>query len=328
MPRMFRLLPLAAALIAALAIACAGSDGDEPAPPGTPLPDATTIAAAGCAPARPRAAGVSRETLMIGGLERSYLVRIPPGYDGTSRVPLILAFHGFATDANTLLAYTGFDTAAADTGAITVAPDGTGTPQRWYYRGAADGIDDSAFVGDVLAKLDAALCVDPDRTYAVGFSNGGGMAQRLACDMPDRIAAIGIVAASYAPCQADVPMIAFHGMADAIIPFEGGLTPPELFSIPFLPARRYVSEWAKAVGCDGLPTISRPSGEVELSTFHRCRRGDGEVLLYTILGGGHTWPGAPEVAILGYTTQEIDASETILAFFRAHPKGGPAAPSQ
>ena len=71
MPRMFRLLPLAAALIAALAIACAGSDGDEPAPPGTPLPDATTIAAAGCAPARPRAAGVSRETLMIGGLERS-----------------------------------------------------------------------------------------------------------------------------------------------------------------------------------------------------------------------------------------------------------------
>lgn len=324
MPRMVRLLPLAAVLTAALAIACSGSDGDEPAPPGTPSAGTSTIATVGCAPALPRAEGVSRETLMIGGVERSYLVRVPPGYDGSSRVPLILAFHGFATDATTLMAYTGFDTAAAATGAITVAPDGTGFPQRWYSGGPAAGVDDAAFVRDLLTEIDSTLCVDPDRTYAVGFSNGGGMAQRLACELPDRIAAIGIVAAAYVSCQADVPMVAFHGMADAIVPFEGGLTPPELFSIPFLPARRYVSEWAKAVGCDGLPTISRPSGEVELSTFHRCRRGDGEVLLYAILGGGHNWPGAPEVAILGHTTQEIDASETILAFFREHAGSEPA----
>jgi polyhydroxybutyrate depolymerase len=83
--------------------------------------------------------------------------------------------------------------------------------------------------------------------------------------------------------------------------------------------RRSVSEWARESRCDGLPRISRPSQNVELSTYIRCADGDGDVLLYTVLGGGHTWPGAVPLdpAFVGKTTDEIDASAAIIEFFEA-----------
>jgi polyhydroxybutyrate depolymerase len=134
--------------------------------------------------------------------------------------------------------------------------------------------------------------------------------------MPARIAAAAVVSATYPGCQADVPLVAFHGSADPLVPFEGG-TSDEFPMRQFAEARRFVTEWARAACCDALPTISRPAMEIELSTFNRCPGGDGEVLLYTVLGGGHTWPGSSPlpVDLVGATTQQIDASEIIVSFF-------------
>ena len=86
------------------------------------------------------------------------------------------------------------------------------------------------------------------------------------------------------------------------------------------PVRRVASEWARVVGCDGLPAISRPFPDIELSTFRNCPSGDGDVLLYNVINGGHTWPGAKLEFPVGHTTQSIDASTLMLDFFEAHPK--------
>ena len=148
------------------------------------------------------------------------------------------------------------------------------------------------------------------------------MSRVLACDLADRLAAVGVVASPNVPCVAAVPMIAFHGTADALVPFEGGVVPAAVGGGgTFPPVRRSVSDWARALGCDGLPMISRPAATVELSTFIRCRLGNGDVLLYTLIGGGHTWPGSVPLPAgqYGDTNAGEDATAAIWEFFVAHP---------
>ncbi len=284
----------------------------------------TATSEAGCAPARPAASGDAPRTLRSGGVERRYLLHVPPGYDGATPAPLIVAFHGLSMPADMLSPYTSLAQRGDAAGYVIAIPYGTGDPVRWNARGAADGADDVRFVRDLLTELRSTLCIDDGRVYAAGFSNGGGMAQRMACTMPDVFAAIGIVAGTYVACTAPVPLIAFHGNADPIVPYEGAAIPPNLGTGVFPPVRRAVSEWAKALGCDGLPLISRVAEDVELATYPRCLAGDGEALLYTVLGGGHSWPGsAVELPphMVGATTRSIDATAVILDFFATRSRG-------
>lgn len=255
------------------------------------------------------------------GAPRTYLLHIPAGYDGVTQRPLVLAFHGRAFNGKQMLDYTNFGVLADQRHFVVVGPDGAGTPPHWNWRKAVDQADDVQFVKDLLTKLDADLCIDKDMTFAAGFSDGAAMARIAACEAPDRIAAVGAVASPNVPCTADVPMIAFHGTADPLVPFEGGTVRPEFGGGIFPPVRRSVSEWARALGCDGLPTIARPAASTELSTFLRCRRGDADVLLYTALGGGHTWPGSAPLPAdtFGATNADIDATAMMWEFFAAHP---------
>lgn len=314
------LLALAGMLLVPCAAACAG--GRVPAPQSQQVARATPSAtvAIDCATQRAAPAGTSTATITSGGLDRRYIVHIPPSYNGTNAMPLVLALHPFAGNAELMLDLTRFPDVADRAGFVVVAPDGAGDPQFWNIAKYRDAADDVAFLRALLARLDADLCVDPDRAYVTGYSNGGGMALRLACEMPDQIAAVAVVASQYVSCDADVPLIAFHGTSDTLLPFEGGAE-PDTPGVTLVPARRAVSEWARQLGCDGLAQITVPSTEIEVSTYQRCRQGEGEALLYTILRGGHTWPGAVALPdyIAGRTTQQVDATNAIWDFFAAHP---------
>lgn len=306
-----------AAVFTLLALAC-GGDGVTS---GADVALSPTITSARCSPALAHDAGETINTLISGAIERQYIMRVPPGYDGSQPTPLVFAFHGYATSARFTVDTTGLAEATDARGWIAVFPDGAGTPQRWNVYDPAEGVDDIQFVRDLLAHLDASLCIDPARVYAAGHSNGGGMALRFACDMPDLVAAIAPIGATYVPCQADVPMIAFHGAKDTIVPYEGGLSPIGGINLP--PVHRATSEWARGMGCDGLPTISRAAPDLELSTYRRCMDGDGETLLYTVLDGGHAWPaGAVDTPtdVGGVSTRPVGANELMLDFFEAHPR--------
>ncbi len=318
---MIRALPALALVFVLFAVACSSSKGD--ADDSTASPDASTAEATspavGCAPARRHAPGETHETLVSSGVDRQYVLRVPEGYDGGSATALVLVFHPFNGDAQSMADLTGFGSSAEERGWITVYPEGAGTPQAWNAEAFAAGAADSAFVQDLLASLETSLCIDPQRVYATGYSNGGGMALRAACDMPDVFGAVAPVASTYPACQAPVPIIAFHGSQDTAVPYEGGVTPDD--GINHAPVHRAVSEWARILGCDPLPGISRAAMDIELATYGRCPLGDGEALLYTVIKGGHTWPGAAidyPVEDAGVTTHAISATEMILDFFEAH----------
>ena len=259
---------------------------------------------------------------MSGGTSRTYILHVPTGYDGVVRVPLILVLHGYGFDAKQMDAYAKFGALGDQHGAIVVTPNGSGTPRHWNWRKAASEPDDVQFAKELVDASAAALCVDEDRIFVAGFSDGAAMSRILACELPNRIAAIATVSSPGVPCAAAVPMVAFHGTADPLMPFEGGVVPPAVGGGgTFPPVRRSVSEWARVLGCDGLANISRPAATLELSTYVHCPLGDGDALLYTELGAGHTWPSSaplPEEQF-GSTSADIDATAAIWTFFIAHP---------
>lgn len=317
---MFRWVVTAGVLAAALA-GCRSASSQPSNPDNSKVAAAmaaTASASAGCDPARPYPSGDSDRTLASGGIQRTYLLHVPPAYDGSVRTPVVLLFHGYTLNARVMSAYANFGATADSFGFIAVVPNGSGDPQ--YWNSSTDpGPDDLGFVRDLLSAVSAQLCTDGARVYAAGYSNGGGMAQFAACGLPGQIAAVGLVASTYGACQPGVPVVAFHGTADPILPFEGASASLGVVGGRTPPVRQVLSAWAARLGCDRLPTISRVAPQVELSTFRRCLSGDGEALLYAVLGGGHTWPGSGvAIDLLGPTTTEVDASALLWQFFAAH----------
>ncbi len=314
------LLPM---VLFTLVAACSGASSDT-ASKQTPTIVAAIVPSAvtGCSTPRPHAAGDFDQSMESGGSSRTYILHIPTGYDGNTPAPLLIPLHGYGLSAKQMDDYTRFGALSDMGNAIIATPNGSGAPQRWNWRKALGEPDDVQFATDLLDKVVADLCIDEDRIFVAGFSDGAAMSRILACALPARIAAIATVSAPSVPCAAAVPMVGFHGTADPLIPFEGGVVPQAVGGGgTFPPVRRSVSEWARALGCDGLAIISRPAATVELSTYVRCLRGDGEALLYTAIGAGHTWPDAPPLPPeqFGPTLTGLDATSIIWSFFVAHP---------
>ena len=311
---MYRPLLAAAAVIMLLALACDGGADSSPAEP-TPSPEVV----GGCSPARPHAAGETRETMTSGAAERQYLLDVPPSYDGAASTAVVIALHGLGSSAEQLRDMTVLDSAATARGMIVVFPQGAEIPAGWNIENFPTEPDDSTFINDLIDALDETLCIDESRIYLSGYSNGGGMALRFACDSGGRVAGVAAVAATFPICQGDAPLIAFHGNADLVVPYEGGQAPGVTATLA--PVHRAASEWARLLGCDGLPRISRFAPDVELATYANCPTASDDTLLYTVLGGGHTWPGAVidlDPSLAGTTTRSISATEMMLDFFEAH----------
>jgi polyhydroxybutyrate depolymerase len=234
-------------------------------------------------------------------------------------LPVVLLFHGFSLSAEFMADYANIAQVSDERGFIAVVPHGQGDPAFWNT-GVAGAADDLAFVRELLAQLERDLCVDSARVYAIGYSNGGGMSQLLSCALHDRIAAVGVVASTHLLCEPQTPVIGFHGDADPNQQFAGGrgvsAGAPEGVGGTFAPVRERFARWAAALRCNPSPAISQPADDVELSTYQNCSTGGGDVLLYTIIGGGHTWPGA--TIDIGDTTQSISATALAWVFFEAH----------
>ncbi|TAK64035.1 MAG: hypothetical protein EPO22_06150, partial [Dehalococcoidia bacterium] len=130
--------------------------------PAAASPAAATAAVSNrstCAETRPHRPDDEDATIQSGGIERSYILHVPPSYDGTRRTPLVLNFHGFGSNARQQAIYSGLPAKGDAAGFIVVTPNGTGTPQRWNVV-AAGGVDDVAFARDLLDRVGAQLCVD------------------------------------------------------------------------------------------------------------------------------------------------------------------------
>lgn len=282
----------------------------------TDLAQVSASSAANACSARAGRSGDLDWTIRSGDRDRTVHVHVPPSYDPAHRIPVVLNFHGYGRNGVELAQYSGMSAKADAAGFVVVHPEGTGSPQAWNAGEHFDnGVDDVAFVRAILDRLETELCVDAQRVFSTGISNGAFLSHRLACELSDRIAAIapvaGLVDVPCTPSRA-VPVMQFHGTADSIIPWKG---------VPahgFPGVEEMVAGWAMRDGCSEDRHTSFAQDEVRCDTQSACAEGS-EVTLCTIGGGGHTWPGAQDVPELGMTTHAIRATDAMWAFFQRHP---------
>jgi polyhydroxybutyrate depolymerase len=262
--------------------------------------------------------------IVSSGEMRRYLLFVPTTYDPARPTPLVISLHGFVEWPAHQMQISHWNDLAQEHGFLVVYPEGTEFPRRWraggQVGGSSDPLADVVFISDLIDELEMGFNIDPARIYANGLSNGGGMSHLLGCALSDQIAAIGGVAGAYVyPLEAcrpsrPVPMIAFHGNADAIVPYLGGPSRSPEMQLPSIP--EWMAARAKLNGCDATPTDLPGSGEVSGIRYSGCDQG-AEVEFYTIDGGGHTWPGGDPLPewIAGRTTHDIDATRVMWEFF-------------
>jgi polyhydroxybutyrate depolymerase len=223
--------------------------------------------------------------------------------------------------------HTALTEAATARGYAVVYPEGVN--HRWNDGRGIVTTDDLGFIRTLLDSLRTALPVDTQRVYATGISNGAGMSFRLACELPGTFAAIapvaGALAASFEdPCAAAAPvsLMMFHGTRDPLMPYDGGVLTLRRGRV--LAAPRTAELFARVDGCaeEAVVTVEPDSvtdgTRVRRSTYPGCREGR-DVVLFTIEGGGHTWPGGPPVGrAVGRVTRDLDATRSMLDFFDRH----------
>ncbi len=263
--------------------------------------------------------------IISGGETRRYLLYVPESYDPSEATPLVINIHGFAQWPANQMRVSQWNELADDKGFIVVYPSGMGFPLRWRVSEDPENPGgpekEVAFISDLIDKLSDEYNIDSSHVYANGLSNGGGMSLLLACELSDRITAVGGVAGAYlfdfGDCspQRSVPAIFFHGKADQIVPYDGG--PSERFELPFPNIPEFVHSYAQKNACDLIPRTVLKTANVRGIYYSGCRD-NADVLFFSIEDGGHTWPGGSPLPerITGKTSQEIDATRLLWEFFQ------------
>jgi polyhydroxybutyrate depolymerase len=285
-----------------------------------------------------QSAEASDQTLSMeyGGRERTALIHVPASYDKQTPMPLVLVLHGGGGNAANAARMARMDDPADKRGFLVVYPNGTGrlktallTWNAWDCCGYAmeNQVGDVGFLRALIGELKRTYAIDSRRIYVTGLSNGAIMSHRVGCEMADVIAAIAPVAGglntdSCSPSE-PVSVIMFHGTADRHFRYDGGDGERVPWSAPRKdkPIPYAFATWSRIDGCSKL-SGKEINGHVDKEVCSGGRNGT-EVVLVSIDGQGHAWPGGVPGIRNGNVdepTAEISATNTMIDFFLAHPK--------
>lgn len=268
--------------------------------------------------------------------QRHYIVHLPPGYNKNSPTPAVIVLHGGSGNYQSVQGFTQMNFVSNQNDFLAVYPQGIGNAPPGYSwadgrNTTADqaGIDDVGFMSKLIDTLYYDYNIDTSRVYICGFSNGGFMTQRLACEIPEKFAAVGALGCSIDtnliqscnPSKA-VPTAYFSGTSDPEVPFTGGsMNNPSV--TPVVSVDTAVQFWVDNNNCQttepvvNIPnTVQSDSSTVEFYKYTNCDC-NADVYFYKILNGGHTWPGVPvsQFPQLGNTNEDIHASFELWDFF-------------
>lgn len=262
------------------------------------------------------APGFSEHTLQSEGTARSYLLYVPESYTGQP-MPLVFSFHGSGGYPQNQVDTSGFDALAERHGFIAVFPAGEFTNSvtaRSWNANVEAGVDDVQFTRDLIEDVAGMLAVDRSRIYTSGFSGGGRISSRLACELSDILAAAAPVAGLQYPdgctLQRPIPIITFHAEDDPVNNYEVSAD-----SRPYwrMGVETALDKWRQANGCTLANADEQVAYGIRTYAWTECG-GDAEILFYQTTTGGHTWPGAAQRGAV----QDISASELIWDFFSRH----------
>jgi polyhydroxybutyrate depolymerase len=276
-----------------------------------------------------------RHSLLVGGVERTYRLYVPASSRTEDARALVMVLHGGGGNAEHAARMSGMNATADREGFLVVYPNGSNRYFRerllTWNSGNCCGyaldanVDDVAFLRAVIDDVRRRYAIDSTRIFVTGISNGGMMAYRLACELSETIAAIAPVAATMnvSAClpRSPVSVIHFHGTDDEHVRFEGGVPKRQVDSHPRTdtPVKSAVAFWVKHNGCQTEPEVRRER-EVIIERYGGGKNGS-EVVLVTIPGGTHSWPGGSRGWLFGDApATSISATEMMWEFFRTHPR--------
>jgi len=291
------------------------------------------------------APGIHVFTITVNGVERSYLLHIPLSYDHAKKWPVVVMFHGGGGTAKSVMWETGWAEKSNKDGFLSVFPEGTrpdpsrparfrDNPQTWNdgsrrpnVGAARREVPDVKFVSMMLVDLRMRFSIDERRIYATGFSNGASMTFRVARELSPIIAAVAPVAGSdwleSRKPEFPVPLLYITGTADPLNPLEGGEIRIGAETFGSKPAtQEMIGKWVKILGC---PEEARVVYDKDGATGIAYGL-PGEtivVLLYTIEGQGHHWPGgksALPLSLAGKNIAKLNATDVIWEFFKGYSK--------
>lgn len=275
----------------------------------------------------------SNSAFVSSGQKREYLLYVPRSYDRAKPTSLVISMHGAGGWPAQQMKLSGWNRLADAHGFIVVYPsaaEGVG-PRIWHVDRGGGLERDVRFISALIDTVRASYNIDTSKIYANGISNGGGMTFVLSCRLGDRIAAFGMVAAaqtlpwSWCPDRRPAPMMAFHGTGDHMIPYRGGTSWIAQSGFPNIVT--WTKSWARRNQCGERPADSVIAADVIRRAYSECKD-NATVVLFTINGGGHTWPGGtpmPEWWV-GRTSNGVDATSEQWKFFLKHPLSRSAKP--
>jgi poly(3-hydroxybutyrate) depolymerase len=243
-------------------------------------PEAQPEPSAGCGQLTLVSSGA--QSIEVDGVARTYILDVPSGYDGTTPLPLVFAFHGATTSGELFRSrFYGNLLSTMSDAAILVHPDALGDPTAWN-----DEVD-VPFFDALLASLEATACVDQARVFATGHSSGGFFTNTLGCQRGDVLRAIAPVSAGGpftfggGGCSGEVAVWLAHAENDETVSFDLGVASRD--------------RWLEANGCSDTSAAVEPAPCVE---YAGCS--SGLPVRWCVYDDGHNWPAFGPEGIWGF----------------------------
>ena len=258
-------------------------------------------------------AQLTNESIIVDGLNRTYTLYLPSGFNSNISLPLVLNFHGGAGNANDQLYTADMRDLADEQNFIVVYPNAYPDPNssqetNWQVVTSGDlpftvpnPHSDIIFIENLIDYLHIEYNVDLNRVYALGYSNGGGFTFDLGCRLNNKITGIGVVARTmyaetYDNCEVvhPTPVVTILGNEDSISNYDGITYEGTLY---YHSNHATNDLWIENNNLVPTPTLtfmpdinSNDGSTVELYSWSSEDECIG-IYHYKIIGGGHDWPG-------------------------------------
>ncbi len=263
-------------------------------------------------------------SLQFGGETRNFIYYVPQTLPPQAPM-LVLVLHGATQDGPAIANVSNMHQFTNSANAVVVYPDGISNSWNVGLSVGGSTADDVGFLDALIDYFISEIGVDPQKLYSCGFSNGGYMSYKMACESSHCFSAVASVAGVMTQGMIDncgdpgeTSIMHIHGTSDFIVSYNGS-------SFSGLSVQSVIDHWNNANNCGNVSTaIDIPNtnltdfSTVEKTTWTDCQN-NSEVILYRVDGGGHQWPDTEAVlGGVGAINRDINASEEIISFFQNH----------